>query len=78
MWLVIVFSVMYGFAKNSNGRIFYEHPGRATALNVARFVALISVIGNAHMAIPVIVKGIVNLYIAQFLGKGIYKVLSGN
>ena len=69
---------MYGFAKNSNGRIFYEHPGIATALNVARFVALISVIGNAHMAIPVIVKGIVNLYIAQFLGKGIYKVLSGN
>lgn len=35
MWLVIVFSVMYGFAKNSNGRIFFEHPGIATGLNVA-------------------------------------------
>ena len=78
MWLVIVSSVMYGFAKNSNGRIFFEHPGIATGLNVARFIALISVIGNAHMAMPVIIKGIVSLYIAQFLGKGIYKVISGN
>lgn len=77
MWLVIVFSVMYGFAKNSNGRIFYEHPGIQTALNVARMVALVSVVGNANMALPVVIKGIVNLFIAEFLGKGIYKVISG-
>jgi len=78
MWLVIVFSVMYGFAKNSNGLIFYEHPGIQTTLNVARIVALVSVIGNAGMALPVIIKGIVSLFVAEFLGKGIYKVISGN
>lgn len=77
MWLMIIFSVMYGFAKNSNGRVFYENPSIVSTLNVVRIISLLYVIYASGVYTANIIKCVVSFFIAEFLGKGIYKVISG-
>lgn len=77
MWLMIIFSVMYGFAKSSNGRVFYENPSIISTLNVVRIITLLYVIYNTGVSTPNIIRCVVSFFVAEFLGKGIYKVISG-
>lgn len=74
MSLLIIVSVLHGFSKVSQGRIFYENPQYIKCIGIAKWLLFIYLAYNAHYIVTAAMKMLVTIFLADMIGKGIFKV----
>lgn len=75
MTLLIILSILHGFAKVSQGAKFVEHPEIITYIAIGKWVVCVYLLFAADFAMREVVRVLISMFAAGLIGKGIFRVL---
>lgn len=74
MTLLIFVSMLHGFAKVSQGRIFYENPQYIKYIKLLKWLLFVYLVYNSYYVITTALKLLVAIFLAEIIGIGIFKI----
>lgn len=77
MAILIIVSVLHGYAKVSQGLKFSQHPQYKKYLGIMKWLAAITLIGQSGLVWQEVIRIVGSAILADFIGQGIWKALSG-